>query len=146
MTDRIELARSLGIKADEIEDVTEGPAGLVIATTDGATYIDVPADNPDAEGKSGLMFLSAPSDPYSGEFPVFATEADVEADVETAQDGDGAAAGGELDVPDGSVADVLGWVDDSPERAAAALDVEEAKPSPRTTLTDALVAIIDAQG
>lgn len=136
--DRTELARRMGIKADEIEDVSDGPAGLVIATRDGATYIDVPEDNPDAEGKTGLMFLSAPSETFDGSFPVFASEAlDAEGPVDGLDP---------EDVPDGTVDDVLGWVDDSPERAAAALDIEEARSKPRSSLVEALAAIIDAQG
>jgi hypothetical protein len=47
------------------------------------------------------------------------------------------------EVPSGSVAVVLGWVGDDPERAARALDVEEAADKPRKTLLAALEALAD---
>lgn len=49
----------------------------------------------------------------------------------------------DLDI-DASVADVLAWVGEDPERAVAALDLEEAKDSPRSTLVKQLTKIADA--
>ncbi|MDT6983755.1 hypothetical protein ACFSUJ_12275 [Streptomyces lusitanus] len=49
----------------------------------------------------------------------------------------------DLDI-DASVADVLTWVGDDPERAVAALDLEEAKDNPRSTLVKQLTKIADA--
>lgn len=46
-------------------------------------------------------------------------------------------ADGELDI-DGTAADVLAWVGDDPERAAEALEAEQAKDKPRTTLVKQL--------
>lgn len=46
------------------------------------------------------------------------------------------------DVPDGTVADVLEWVDGDPERAAEALAVEEASEHPRSTLIASLSDLI----
>lgn len=56
-----------------------------------------------------------------------------------AEDAPPASEGG--DVPDGTVDQVLGWVGDEPELAAAALAAEQAKPEPRVTLVRALEAI-----
>lgn len=64
-------AKRLGIPEDEVRAVSVEDAGLVVTTTDGQTYIDVPEDQPDANGKTGLMFLVAPSQTYNGSFPVF---------------------------------------------------------------------------
>lgn len=55
-------ARLLGCKLSEIDRVDSSPAGDVIVTRDGASYVNVPENNPDSEGKTGLMLLAAPSD------------------------------------------------------------------------------------
>lgn len=83
-------AALLGVPVREVRDVANSPAGDVITTTDGVAYLI--ADTPDAEGKTGLMLLAAPSaaslvagDPEQGTttawngFPVFVSDAlDVE--------------------------------------------------------------------
>lgn len=46
-------------------------------------------------------------------------------------------------VPQGTVAELLEWVDDDPERAQAALDAELETDQPRTTLLHELQDIID---
>ncbi len=69
-------AARLGIPADEVVDFLEDEAGLVITTSDGQSYIVVDEDHPDADGKTGLMFLAAPSETYAGGFPVFAQPAE----------------------------------------------------------------------
>lgn len=49
-------------------------------------------------------------------------------------------------VPDGTVADVMGWVGDDPGRARQALDVETGKGErARTTLVNALTGIAGGQ-
>ena len=75
-TSHLHAARTLGVPVTEISDVASSPAGTVIVTTDGVSYIDVPAGKPDSEGKSGLMYLSAPGETYTGSFPVYALPAD----------------------------------------------------------------------
>ena len=70
--DITEAAHTLGMAEREIDDVLDSPAGPIVKTTDGQTYVIVPADHPDAEGKTGLMFLAAPHDRYIGTFPVYA--------------------------------------------------------------------------
>ncbi|MCU1356390.1 MAG: hypothetical protein JWM89_1808 [Acidimicrobiales bacterium] len=69
---RTEAAELLGMKPDEVADVLDSPAGDVIVTRDGVKMIDVDEAHPDAEGKHGLMFLEAPTEKYSGLFPVYA--------------------------------------------------------------------------
>lgn len=54
------------------------------------------------------------------------------------QDGEGGLPYAE--VPDGSVTDVLAWVGDDYDRATAALNVEQAKSTPRVTLVQQLEA------
>ncbi len=49
----------------------------------------------------------------------------------------------ETDVPDGSAAQVLAWVNGDPDRAQTALDVEVERETPRVTLTAALEKIAD---
>lgn len=51
----------------------------------------------------------------------------------------------ELDI-DGVAKDVLAWVGDDPDRADEALEAEQAKDSPRSTLVKALQKIADAEG
>jgi hypothetical protein len=43
-----------------------------------------------------------------------------------------------LEVPDGSISEILDWVGDDPDRAALALEAELDKESPRSTLVDKL--------
>lgn len=45
-------------------------------------------------------------------------------------------------VPDGPAKDVLAWVGDDSDRAVAALEVEEARDQPRTTLVAALEKVV----
>lgn len=71
-TAHLDAARTLGVPVEEILDVAPSPAGTIIATTDGATYVDVPDDRPDNDGKTGLMFLVPPTETYTGSFPVYA--------------------------------------------------------------------------
>jgi hypothetical protein len=51
----------------------------------------------------------------------------------------------ELDV-DGTAADVLAWVGEDPERAAEALEAEQAKDKPRSTLVKQLEKLANADG
>lgn len=69
---KAEAAKLLSIEESEVHDVADSPAGTVVKTHDGATYIIVPEDNPDAEGRHGVMFLAAPHKNYGGTFPVYA--------------------------------------------------------------------------
>jgi hypothetical protein len=88
--DHTTAAARLGVPVSEVRDVLPHEAGQVIVTTDGVTYIDVPADRPDGAGKSGLMYLSAPTEKYSDAFPVYTApeldEVDRDAGVMTKAD------------------------------------------------------------
>lgn len=52
----------------------------------------------------------------------------------------------DLDVPSAKVDDILSWVGDDPERAAAALAAERTRPErdQRSTLVDKLAELVDA--
>lgn len=155
-------AEALGVPAREIADVLESPAGLVVHTTDGVGYIIVPDDQPDADGKTGLMLLAKPTESWSGSFPVFANEptpttdpADpAPANPAASSEGDQAPAdpaGGQEPaappadpVPDGSAAVVLAWVAGDPGRAQAAIDAEQAQEKPRGGLLKDLAKVVEA--
>lgn len=101
-TAHLEAARLLGVPTSEIRDVTDSPAGRVIVTSDGVSYLD--CIEPDGAGRTGLMYLAAPTEKYSGAFPVYTAPAPAE---------DGAAA------PDND--------DATPKVAALAAAIVEAK-------------------
>lgn len=60
-------------------------------------------------------------------------------------DGDGGPAPGD-DMPpiDGTIGDLMAWVGDDPDRAARALEAEQAKDKPRSTFVKQLTAITGA--
>lgn len=66
-----QAAARLGIPASELAEVYDTPAGWVFVGVDGSRLIDVPADSPDGDGKTGLMFFTLPHDRYRGTFPVY---------------------------------------------------------------------------
>jgi hypothetical protein len=97
----------------------------------------------------GIVAL-AKGEEVSGELAAYlaSTRSEVEpldADAQALYDGDAEQEpdapehpdGDELDV-DGTAADVLAWVGDNPERAKQALDAEQAKDKPRSTLVKQL--------
>lgn len=59
-------------------------------------------------------------------------------------DEDAGAAAATDDVPDGTITDVMGWVDDDPDRAGRALYVEEQADKPRTRLIARLEEVLTA--
>lgn len=79
--DNTTAAARLGLPESEIRETYEHEAGPVIVTKDGIAYIDVPADIPDGEGKTGVMYLSAPHDRYGDAFPVYAAPELLDDDV-----------------------------------------------------------------
>lgn len=90
MTDKTltvdEAARRIGAKRGEVVDVLDSPAGPVIAHRDGTRLIVVADDQPDAEGKTGLMFLANPH-PHASkggtvDFPIYAPHAEDDAAAE----------------------------------------------------------------
>lgn len=85
---KADAARLLSIEESEIHDVAKHDAGTVVVTHDGAKYIIVEQDNPDAEGKHGVMFFEKPSEHYGGTFPVFAGGGDVDVSEPAPRGGD----------------------------------------------------------
>lgn len=77
-------AELLGLPVREVLSCDDTPAGLVIVTSDGVSYVLVPEDRPDGAGATGLMYLAAPTDPYNGSFPLYTMPAD---DDEVSRDG-----------------------------------------------------------
>ena len=74
---KAEFCQLLGMPPSELGDPMDSPGGLVIESlADGLCYIVVPEDTPDADGKTGLMYLGAPlldgDRVYIGDFPVYA--------------------------------------------------------------------------
>lgn len=84
-----EAARQLlGCADSELVEILDSPAGPVFVMADGTHYINVPADRPDFNGKTGLMFASAPvvNNQYGwvGDFPVYANApAEITAEIAT---------------------------------------------------------------
>lgn len=92
----------------------------------------------------------AKGEKFEGEFAAHLVETEVPVDIlegvpepEAPEHEDPAA--DELDV-EGTAADVLAWVGEESERAAAALEAELAKDKPRSTLVKQLEKLADADG
>lgn len=136
-------ARALRIEDREVANVLDAPAGMVVQTTDGVTYVVVPEDRPDADGKTGVMFLVPPTDRYRGTFPVYSQPREVAADTPI-DPGDPALPSVAPDPdapPTGSAKDILAWVGGDKARARRALDYENAGQK-RKSLVDALGRIV----
>jgi len=79
MTLTLAEASAIAGMKEEIVGVDVAPAGDVIHVKDGTVLVLVPEDEPDAEGKTGLMFLVAPLNEkgkYLGTFPVYSQPTD----------------------------------------------------------------------
>jgi hypothetical protein len=70
---RAVVCAEYGLSDSELVDFADAPGGFTFDTRDGVRYIDVPADAPDADGKTGLMYVVAPdvAGGYRGDFPVY---------------------------------------------------------------------------
>lgn len=79
-----DAAAALSMGEDEITSVESSPAGPVITIHDGTRYIVVPDDLPDADGKTGLMWLEAPNPDFTYSFPIFTPSPDDVAELEAA--------------------------------------------------------------
>lgn len=56
-----DAAEALGAKLDEIESVDEDdPRGVVVRMVGGSSFVFVPGDKPDANGRTGLMACDIP--------------------------------------------------------------------------------------
>lgn len=70
---KTDAARLIGMAEREVVDFEDSPAGPVIRTVDGNTYVVVDADDPQYDAKTkGVMFLVPPTERYKGTFPVYA--------------------------------------------------------------------------
>jgi hypothetical protein len=81
MITKADLCVLLGMSDSELGDPIESPAGVVVdSVCDGNRYIVVADDTPDADGKTGVMYLAAPAveGGYRGDFPVYANFPDEE--------------------------------------------------------------------
>lgn len=78
--DITEAAQLLGVPDHEVTDVVDAAEGTVITTFDGARYVDVAADKPDGDGKTGLMYLEKPDPDREYTFRVYTPHTAEEAD------------------------------------------------------------------
>jgi hypothetical protein len=85
----------------------------------------------------GIHFISKGDEIPAGEFADHLLATTVDLVEEADPDGPGVDTDGD-GVPEGSAKQVLEWVGTDPARAAAALEAEEARPKPRSTLVDEL--------
>jgi len=119
--DKSEVARHLGVADTEIVEVRYDEQGWHVLHHDMASHNQqwklVPGWSvppaPALVGEDGPELVQPPAAEPVGDL-----------------DGDG--------VPDGTAAEVLEWVGDDPDRAAAALKAEGERDKPRTTLVSAL--------
>lgn len=142
MADHTELLARLGVPEREVFAVEDAEEGVIVTTTDGQRYVEVPADRPDLDGKTGLMFLRPPTPTYNGTFPVYAHEQTPPQPEVVELDAVGITAGDE--VPDGNAAEIEDWVGDDPARAAAALAAENGRDKPRRGLVTFLERVVGA--
>ena len=56
----VDAALALGMKEREIAHVADSAIGWCVTTTDGTVMVNLPADQPDAAGRSGWMLLEKP--------------------------------------------------------------------------------------
>lgn len=129
---REDAARRLGMAVAEVVQVHDaGDGGSIVVTHDGYPTL-VTADDqlvfgPEAIG--GRLDVAGVAAPV------------VSVDEESVDD----AGGGPLDdveVPDGTAAEVLAWVGDDPDRAGQALAHERARDRPRASVTGPLEKLL----
>lgn len=138
----------------EIAHLGEDEVGPLITMTSGATYVVVPADQPDAEGKTGVMLRWAPNPKSSYICGVYAPpvtdDPEVEAEAEKQHQARVALPeDGSMPPPSASAAVMLAWVGEDVDRAREALDAETARSRPRTGLIsklEALLEVADVEG
>jgi hypothetical protein len=111
--ERVEAARRLHVAEQDVRKVEPHPDGVVVTLADGTTRLltehgwkryEASAEDLDASGEP---------------------KTESEPGVERATD---------VEVPEGSVREILAWVGDDHERATEALRVEQARETPRKSL------------
>lgn len=73
-------------------------------------------------------------------------EPEPEAQEPESEQGEKAVPEGDEPPVDGTIDDLMAWVDGNPQRAAAALEAEQAKDKPRSTVVKRLSAMADTDG
>ena len=81
-----EAARVLGLKETEVAGVEETPIGPVVTVVSGVRYVIVPDDQPDGDGKTGVMLAEKPDPTRRYDFPVYVPHPPDP--VEPSEDGD----------------------------------------------------------
>lgn len=75
---RAQVCAKYGLADRELVAFADAPGGFTFSTSDGVSMIDVPAGTPDADGKTGIMYLVPPnvSGGYRGDVAVFTNPPD----------------------------------------------------------------------
>ncbi|MEV0993426.1 hypothetical protein [Nonomuraea sp. NPDC050202] len=144
---REEAARVLGVAVNEVSGVRQTEHGTVALMSTGGERLITPSDGvfafDDHPGGKHLRRWQDPEEPERDDATPDASALPdpAQREVLTAPPAPAvpSLANPEPDdvhdeVPDGTVDDVLGWVGDDPDRARAALEAEEARDKPRSTL------------
>jgi hypothetical protein len=123
----VDAARALGMKPREVREVRATDAGHVVTTHDGTVTL---------VREDGSMAHRYVEVPQAVEAPVVEDDGD-----------DLPPAGPDADpVPDGSITDVMAWVDGDQDRAERALDAELHREPQRATLVSQLSALLAKLG
>lgn len=139
MRTREEVCRLMGAKDREVDSIVEIPAGTVVNIRGFRTLI-----HPDGSMTHGVEQPEVEKLSPQGEDLIDAIEdflGDGEVDVVeelSEEDAQRIADHANAGLVDATVAEVLAWVGDDADRASVALNVEEARDSPRSTLLSAL--------
>lgn len=120
--ERAEAARRLHVAEQDVRSIEPHSNGVVVTLADGTTRLLTEHGwehyTAPAEG------LDASDEPEAAPAPSAERVTDVE-------------------VPDGSIREILTWVGDDQERALEALRAERARPTPRKTLVNELKGRVD---
>jgi hypothetical protein len=135
-----QAARRLGMKTSEVVGVEETDGGAVVTTHDGQRVVVTE----DAVTPLAVVLVgeAGPELAPAADAAVVAADEHERLQREAAAKGEGGEPPAELVVPEGPTQTVLDWVDNDPERAAAALADEQAKANPRSGLITALEKLV----
>lgn len=136
--DRAEAARQLSVAEHEIVDVRPADGWWEALHHDMSSHEEawrrVPG-TPKYVGEQGPELIDAETVANIGN-ALASEQPERDSGVE------GSPESGFGEVPDGTVAAVLDWVGDDSDRAVAAIEAEEARDQPRTTLVAALEKVV----
>lgn len=134
--DRAEAARRLSVAEHEIVDVRPADGWWEALHHDMASHEETWRPVPGRPLASGGIVTSSGLYLVGEQGPEDVEQPERDSGVE------GSPESGFGEVPDGPAKDVLAWVGDDSDRAVAALEAEEARDQPRTTLVAALEKVI----